>query len=78
MAFADSLVVYEGEWSQGMRHGQGTLFSNSEKTAFYKGEFHCSTRAGARLSERGVTASGKDIVSLGGHAAESALAHAVM
>lgn len=35
--FGDSSAVYEGEWREGLRHGQGTLCFDAARACFYEG-----------------------------------------
>jgi len=37
---------YDGEWVDGRRHGQGTLFYNVEETSFYRGGWSADRRDG--------------------------------
>lgn len=51
MSFRDSPVVYEGEWWQGVRHGQGQITLNVEGSHWYRGEGECAW--GKRRGEDG-------------------------
>ena len=37
MRFSTSEAVYEGQWQQGKRHGQGKLVYNGAGTVYYEG-----------------------------------------
>ena len=37
MRFSTSEAVYEGQWQQGKRHGQGKLVYNAAGTVYYEG-----------------------------------------
>ncbi|GFR53186.1 hypothetical protein Agub_g15934, partial [Astrephomene gubernaculifera] len=46
LSFTKSASVYEGEWRDGMRHGQGVLYTNITRTSYYKGSWVNDTKHG--------------------------------
>jgi hypothetical protein len=44
--FADSSTVYDGEWKDGMRHGQGTLSFDDVGVAKYEGGWANDKKSG--------------------------------
>ncbi|KAG2433134.1 hypothetical protein HYH02_012835 [Chlamydomonas schloesseri] len=46
LSFTKSAAVYEGEWRDGLRHGQGVLYNNAQRTSYYRGQWLEDTKHG--------------------------------
>ncbi|KXZ49080.1 hypothetical protein GPECTOR_23g164 [Gonium pectorale] len=46
LSFTRSPAVYDGEWHDGLRHGQGVLYTNAARTSYYRGTWFNDTKHG--------------------------------
>ncbi|PNW71839.1 hypothetical protein CHLRE_16g690450v5 [Chlamydomonas reinhardtii] len=47
LSFTKSAAVYEGDWRDGLRHGQGVLYTNVQRSSYYRGQWLDDTKHGA-------------------------------